>query len=55
MLDKLREGTEPERNLVIMVERGLSGSLGLILKSRNMFCRQVIFSLLEETDRRSRW
>ena len=53
MLDKLRERTEPERNLVIMVELGLSGSLELILKSGNVFCRQVILALLE-TDRRSR-
>ena len=52
VLDRLREGTEPERNLV-REELGLPGSLGLILETGNMFFRQVILALVE-TDRRTR-
>ena len=52
MLDRLREGTEPERNLV-REELGLPGSLGLILETRNMFFRKIILALVE-TDRRTR-
>ena len=52
VLDRLREGTEPERNLV-REELGLPGSLGLILETRNMFFRKIILAL-GETDRRTR-
>ena len=52
VLDRLREGTEPERNLV-REELGLPGSLGLILETRNMFFRKIILALVE-TDRRTR-
>ena len=52
VLDRLRESTEPERNIV-MEDLGLPGSLGLILETGNMFCRQVVLTLVE-TDRRTR-
>ena len=52
VLDRIREGTEPERNLV-REELGLPGSLGLVLETGNIFFRQVILTLVE-TDRRTR-
>ena len=52
VLDRLREVTEPERNLV-RDKLGLPGSLGLILETGNVFCRQVILALVK-TDRRTR-
>ena len=36
-----------------MEELGLPGSWGLILETGNMFCRQVLLTLVE-TDRRNR-
>ena len=52
VLDRIREGTKPERNLV-REELGLTGSLGLIWETGDMFCRQVILALVE-MDRRTR-
>ena len=52
VLYKLREVTKPKRNL----DGGVwpVRVLGLILKSGNVFCRQVILALVK-TDRRSRF
>ena len=52
VLDRLREDTEPERNLV-REELGLPGSLGLILETRNMFFRKITLAL-GDTDSRTR-
>ena len=52
MQDRLREGTEPERDLV-REELGLPSSLGLILEAGNVHCMQVVLALVE-TDRRTR-
>ena len=52
VLDRLRESTEPERNIV-MEELGLPWSWGIILETGNIFCRQVVLTLVE-TDRRTR-
>ena len=51
MLDRFREGTDLERNLV-REELGRQGSLGPILE-RGMFFRKVIMAL-EQTDMRTR-
>ena len=52
VLDRLREGTEPERDLV-REELGLPNSLGLILEAGNVHCIQVVLVLVE-TDLRTR-
>ena len=52
MLDRFREGTDLERNLV-REELGRQGSLGPILERGNMFFRKVIMAL-EQTDMRTR-
>ena len=51
-MDRLREGTEPERDLV-RKELGLPMSLGSILETGNRHCLQVVLTLVE-TDMRTR-
>ena len=52
VLNRLREGTDPERDLV-REELGLPTSLGLILEVSNVHCMPVVLALVE-TDRRTR-
>jgi len=52
VVDRIRVGTEPERNLV-RDELDLPRSLGLVLESGNEFCKEVVLALVE-TDMRTR-
>ena len=52
VMDRLREGTDPERDLV-RKELGLPMSLGSILETGNRHCLQVVLTLVE-TDMRTR-